>query len=227
MLFLSTTSIAQVGSLGADNFFEGFSLPLFPEGKDEMEKFIYAKLVYPTSESDIQGSVSIKFTVTEKGNLENISIEKSLHPDYDSVAINIVRSMPKWIPGKERRKYVSMDYSLPIFFYGKDIIGKVYTLANPMPEFPGGIDSLLSFIRKNLKYPNTETNFTGKVIIRFIVTKDGKIKNPDIIKSLSPEADNEVLRLVMSMPDWTPAKRNGENVNVYYHLPITFKIKEQ
>lgn len=65
----------------------------------------------------------------------------------------------------------------------------------------------------------------GRVFVRIVISKDGKVKKPDIIKSLSPEADKEALRLVMSMPDWTPAKRNGENVNVYYYLPITFRLK--
>lgn len=206
---------------------EGFSHPSFPEGID-MYKYIDERLVYTPSalKAGIEGSVYLVFTVSREGGIENIRIRRSLHPDCDSIAVNIVQSMPKWTPARQNGKNTPMNYSLLIRFQlpPEEIEGEVFTLADSMPEFPGGTDSLFSFIRKNLRYPNTGGCFQGRVTIRFIVTKEGKVKNPEIIRGVIPEADKEAIRVVRMMPDWIPGRRNGEKVNVYYLIPITFRL---
>lgn len=91
-----------------------------------------------------------------------------------------------------------------------------------MPEFPGGQDSLLKFIRKNFKYPaNYKTESSNKKIdVNFIVDKDGKIKKAKIIKGINSELDKEALRLVNSMPKWKAGLNNGNPVSVNFELPI-------
>lgn len=226
--FFPLLIIAQDGSLGKDNFLEGFSYPSFPGGETEMHKFINKRLVYPSSalEEKIEGNVHLIFTVREEGNINNIRVIRSLHPDCDSIAVNIVQSMPKWTPARQNGKNTPMNYSLPIRFQlpSEEIEGEVFTLADSMPEFPGGTDSLFSFIRKNLRWPNTEVDFQGRVVIRFVVTKEGKVRNPKIIRGVIPEADKEAIRVVRMMPDWILGRRNGEKVNVYYLIPITFRL---
>ena len=216
--FLSLSIVAQ----------PGFSSPSYPGGEVAMSKFINDRLFYPPSarKAGIEGKVIVRFVVSAKGDIRDVRVLRSLHPDCDSIAVRIVRSMPRWTPGQQRGKDAAIGYILPIAFRlsKDDIEGKIYTLANPMPEFPGGMDSLFSFIRKNLKYPSLDQCFQGRVVIRFVVTKEGTVKQPKIIKGIVPEADEEALRVVRLMPDWIPGKRNGEAVNVYYMVSVSFKL---
>jgi TonB family protein len=216
--FLSLSIMAQ----------PGFNSPSYYGGEAKMYKFINDRLVYPPSawNAGIEGRVVVRFVVSEKGEVRDVKVFKSLHPDCDSIAVNIVRSMPRWIPGQERGKNAATDYILPVVFRMSmlDIEGEIYASADSMPEFPGGFDSLFVFISKNLRWPNTEIDFQGRVTIRFIVTKEGKIMYPKIVKGIAPVADEEALRVVRLMPDWIPGRRNGEAVNVYFTIPIVFKL---
>ncbi|MES2397052.1 MAG: energy transducer TonB [Bacteroidota bacterium] len=91
-----------------------------------------------------------------------------------------------------------------------------------MPEFPGGQDSLLKFIRKNFKYPSNYKTESGnkKIDVNFIVDKDGKIKKAKIVKGINSELDKEALRVVNSMPKWKAGLRDGKSVSVNFDLPI-------
>ena len=93
-----------------------------------------------------------------------------------------------------------------------------------MPKFPGGTAALLAFVRKNLIYPEkAKTNeVEGKVIVQFVVDKDGAVSDAKVVISLSPETDAEALRIVSLLPNFKPGVYNGEKVNVWYTLPITF-----
>lgn len=103
-----------------------------------------------------------------------------------------------------------------------------YAIVDTMPEFKGGIDSLKGFIQQNLKYPEWESKnkISGIVYVSFVVDKNGKIKTPKILKSVtgSKNFDTEVLRVVNKMPDWLPGRLNGKAVDVQFNLPISFKL---
>ena len=92
------------------------------------------------------------------------------------------------------------------------------------PEFPGGQDSLETFLKNNLEYPeNARINHVqGRVYIGFLVDKTGKIKNPRVLSSATEELDQEALRVVKMMPDWTPGNTGGTPVDVQFVLPIDF-----
>ena len=117
-----------------------------------------------------------------------------------------------------------------IEIYHDTIYGKTepYQLVDVMPEFKGGIDSLMSFVRQNLKYPEweRENKVEGKVFVTFVVDKNGEIKDPNILRSAegSKNFDKEVIRVISSMPDWTPGQQDGKNVDVQFNLPINFKL---
>ena len=104
----------------------------------------------------------------------------------------------------------------------------VRLVAEVMPEFVGGFDSLLLYIKENLKYPDWERTqgIEGNVIVTFVVDTEGKIREPGILKSVpgSRNFDKEVLRFVMEMPDWRPGQEHGQNVPVRFTLPIQFKL---
>ncbi|MCD7973870.1 MAG: energy transducer TonB [Candidatus Azobacteroides sp.] len=94
------------------------------------------------------------------------------------------------------------------------------------PEFPGGKDSLLKYLSHNLIYPAiaVENKIQGKVVVSFVVKKDGTIDDIKIVRGIDPSCDKEALRIVKRMPAWIPGKENGEAVNVHYTLPIVFKM---
>ena len=104
---------------------------------------------------------------------------------------------------------------------------QILSSATHMPEFPGGVAALKTFLVKSLKYPKKAYNdsLEGKVLARIVVEPNGDITNIEIIESLSPECDKETIRVIKKMPDWNPARQNGIPVACYYELPIIFRMK--
>ncbi|HLP06321.1 MAG TPA: TonB family protein [Paludibacter sp.] len=103
---------------------------------------------------------------------------------------------------------------------------QVYDVCEKLPEYPGGMDALMKYLSQNIKYPikAQENGIQGKVFVQFVVNSVGKIENAEIIKNVSPEIDAEALRVVNSMPQWTPGEQKGEKVSVHYTLPIGFTL---
>lgn len=103
-----------------------------------------------------------------------------------------------------------------------------FTFVENMPEFKGGIDSLILFITQNVKYPEWErkNNIQGTVYSQFTIDLNGKVKDVEIIKTVegSKFINEEVLRVINKMPDWIPGKHKGKNVNVKFTLPVKFNI---
>ncbi len=103
----------------------------------------------------------------------------------------------------------------------------VYTVVEVMPEYPGGMDSLAAFLGRTIKYPESakENGIAGTVFVNFIVDKDGTVGNAKVIRGISDDCDNEAIRVINSMPDWTPGMQKGKSVKVSFNLPIKFKLE--
>lgn len=97
-----------------------------------------------------------------------------------------------------------------------------------MPQYPGGEEALFEFIRANLRYPAQaqEMGIDGRVTIRFVVNRDGEVSDVTTFRPLDPSCDKEAMRVVKMMPNWIPGRQNGKAVNVYYLLPIYFKLNK-
>jgi len=95
-----------------------------------------------------------------------------------------------------------------------------------IPQFPGGDIALLKFLSENINYPEeaAEQGIQGRVVLRFVIKANGSIGKIEVFKSLYPKCDEEAIRVVKMMPKWIPAKQNGKPTNIYYHLPVVFKI---
>ena len=104
---------------------------------------------------------------------------------------------------------------------------KVFTAVEQMPQFPGGESALMQYISKNIKYPPVamENGIQGRVVVQFVVTKTGKIGEVKIARGKDPDLDKEAMRVVKSLPDFIPGKMNGQAVNVWYTLHVTFKLQ--
>ena len=102
----------------------------------------------------------------------------------------------------------------------------VFMVVKDQPEFPGGTSALLEYLRKNIKYPAIcrENNIQGRVIVSFIVNKDGGIVEPEVIKSVNPSLDKEALRVISGMPKWKPGSQRGKPVRVKYTVPVNFRL---
>lgn len=104
---------------------------------------------------------------------------------------------------------------------------KIYDTVEEMPEFPGGIYAMMSYLSKNIKYPKEaqKNGIQGKVLVRFTVDTDGILKDIHIAKSVDPLLDKEALRVFQTMPKWKPGKQKGKAVKVRYTAPVNFKLQ--
>jgi protein TonB len=104
---------------------------------------------------------------------------------------------------------------------------KVFDVVEQMPSFPGGMGALMNWLSQNIKYPviAAENGVQGRVIVQFVVEKDGSITDVKVAKSVDPSLDKEAARVVGSMPHWIPGKQNGSAVRVKYTVPVTFKLQ--
>ena len=106
---------------------------------------------------------------------------------------------------------------------------EVFHSSGHMPSFPGGDVALMKFIKDNMIYPPEalKNRIEGKVIIQFVVTKTGKVGKVKVVRSVNKELDQEAVRLIKMLPDFSPGRNNmGEPVNVWYILPVIFKLPD-
>lgn len=102
----------------------------------------------------------------------------------------------------------------------------VFDVVEVMPQFPGGQIAMLKYIMENMKYPEQamKEGIQGRVAVSFIVEKDGSISDVKPILSVHPLLNKEAVRVVESMPKWTPGKQNGKPVRVRFNVPVMFKL---
>ena len=103
----------------------------------------------------------------------------------------------------------------------------VFQVVEEMPEFPGGMQEMMKWLGMNVKYPTIcqENGTQGRVIVQFVVTREGDITDAAVAKGVDPYLDAEALRVIKSMPKWKPGKQRGKEVNVKYTLPVVFRLQ--
>ena len=92
------------------------------------------------------------------------------------------------------------------------------------PKFPGGPEKMFEFIANNLRWPDDDACIQGRVVVSFIVEKDGSLTDVKVIKSVDPAFDKEAIRVVKSMPKWEPGMWRGKPARVHYCIPIKFRL---
>ena len=109
----------------------------------------------------------------------------------------------------------------------KPVVEEIFRAVEQMPMFPGGDAALMKYLSSHIQYPTMamENNIQGRVIVQFVVTKTGKIGEVKVVRSVDPDLDAEAVRVCKSLPDFIPGKMNGQAVNVWYTLPVTFKLQ--
>ena len=104
---------------------------------------------------------------------------------------------------------------------------KVFDIVEQLPLFPGGPAALMKYLSENTKYPVVaqENGVQGRVTVQFVVEKDGSISDVHVLRGVDPSLDKEAVRVVKSMPRWTPGKQNGITVRVNYRVPVLFRLQ--
>ena len=143
--------------------------------------------------------------------------EKKANPEKGPVVVVVAKKPEAEVAEKKNKGVVSMDS--PEADGAFDVVEK-------MPEFPGGVGEMMKFLSMTVKYPEAaeKAGTQGRVIVSFIVEKDGSVSNAKVQKSVSEELDAEALRVVNAMPKWTPGMQKGKAVRVKYTIPITFRL---
>jgi len=104
---------------------------------------------------------------------------------------------------------------------------KIYDEVDLMPVFNGGKEAMYAYLGENIKYPKevTKEGVEGTVFIEFVVTKEGKIENAKVLRSVHPALDESALTVIQNMPDWTPGVHKGEQVSVKFKMPIRYELE--
>ena len=210
-------------------------MPEFPGGQGALLKFLATNVRYP--ESAVKNGID--------GAISEAEVIRGVSPELNEEALRVINSMPVWSPGKQRGKAVNVKYTVPVTFRlsgGKkkassrivqrqikevDTSGRVFTVVQQMPEFPGGQASLLKYLATRIKYPAIaqENGIQGRVSCSFVVDTDGSLKNIEVIRGIDPSLDREAVRVIREMPKWNPGVQNNMAVAVKYTVPVTFRLQ--
>ena len=109
----------------------------------------------------------------------------------------------------------------------KPVEEEIFVAVEQQAEFPGGLPALMKWLNSQIRYPEAaqQNDIQGRVIVKFVVEKDGSIGAATILKGVDKDLDREALRVVKKMPKWQPGKNNGVAVRSYFNLPVTFKLQ--
>ena len=148
--------------------------------------------------------------------------------DYDVYVFDDCPTAKKKAKSKSRNSCEDSDCEEPEYDSSGDMSSedadKIYTIAEQMPSFKGNVNAWLS---SHLQYPAVaaENGIQGRVIVKFVVESDGNLSQAQVVRGVDPSLDREALRVVNSMPAWNPGMNNGKYVNVWFSLPLTFKLQ--
>lgn len=115
----------------------------------------------------------------------------------------------------------------PVKVEKPEVETKIFDVVEQMPSFPGGNSALMQYLAQNIKYPVVaqENGVQGRVVVSFVVERDGSITDVRVVRSVDPSLDREATRVVKSMPNWIPGKQNGSAVRVKYNVPVAFRLQ--
>ncbi|MDM8002541.1 MAG: TonB family protein [Bacteroidota bacterium] len=205
--------------------FEGNSYLAFNE-------WVVSRTAYPEEavRQGVSGWARLSYTVDTGGNVINIKPTAGTNPILGNAIAEVIRTSPLWTPPKnpEMNEPFTAEVVARFTLPDKVRIAETFVVVEEMPKFPGGDQALFKHLYENLKYPpeaKTE-GIQGKVILRFVVTAEGKVADVTVVRGVHPLLDEEALRVMSTVPDWIPGKQGGRPVDVYYSLPISFALKE-
>lgn len=188
---------------------------------------------YPAAakEKMVEGWAIVNFNVELDGIISNIAYGPGIDPLLGDEVIRAIKASPAWDKPKNPDVDSPFSFSVTIGFRLPDQIIKdlPYVVVEQMPLYPGGEIELLNFLKNNLIYPEAAKaeNIEGRVIVRFIVSKEGNAESATVLKGVHPLLDAEALRVVSKMSGFKPGMQDSKPVNVWYMVPVTFSLQEE
>jgi TonB family protein len=175
-------------------------------------------------EGKTEGRVFVRFVVGVAGVARQASIVQSLSPACDDAALNAVRRLPRFVPGRYNGVPVAVVLTVPVVFFSpRHVFGS--NEVSQLAQYPGGSAALDSYLKKNQQTPDEVKlrDLSGRATVRFVVKADGRIGATEVMNSLCTACDDEALRLVRGMPRWQPAQGyDNQPVASYQALNVWF-----
>ena len=142
---------------------------------------------------------------------------------YGALIITTVKHQEEMDNEEYPARIIGANSTIDLGFAKAD---NVFDEVDEMPQFPGGMAGMMQYLSQNIRYPQDarEAGAQGRVIVSFVVEKDGSISNAKVAKPTYSSLDDEALRVISGMPKWTPGKQNGEAVRVKYSFPVSFRL---
>ena len=216
-------------------------MPEFQGGPQALFTWLSQNVKYPAiaEENGVEGRVIVTFVVERDGSIADVRVVKSVDPSLDKEAVRVVKSMPRWIPGKHKGSAVRVKYTVPVTFKlsGEAEIERMKNNQNvavkkrttEFPKFPGGKEAQNEWILKNLKYPKESKNLKQfTVAMNCYVEVDGSLTDVRVASrglhddGIDPAFGKEAIRVIESMPRWIPGQINGKNVRMQTKIFVTF-----
>jgi TonB family protein len=217
--------------------------PSFPGGKSALDSYMGRNVRYPLRDrgNNIQGKVILQFAIETDGSVTDVIAISGPSQTLKDAAIVAMKNSPKWIPGYKNGKLIKMPYNYEVNFTisydsskgakifkvaDNSVDNQVFTVLETQPTFPGGIQNFLKYIGNNVKYPDEDwkNNLQGKVVVQFVIEKNGSLTNIKAISSPSSTMSEEAIRVVSSSPKWIPGMQGGGFVRSQFTVPITFTL---
>ena len=169
---------------------------------------------------------SIKFTAPVIKKDEEVSEEEEIKSQEELTESKVTISIADVEGNDEENGQDIADFKEAIKPVVEEAPEQVLDVVEQMPTFPGGQKALLQYISDNIKYPSIaqENGIQGRVVVRFVVKKDGSVGEVQVLRGVDATLDKEAIRVVKSIPNFIPGKQNGHAVNVWFTLPVSFKL---
>jgi TonB family protein len=201
------------------------------QGHESFNDWLRWQIKYPEDavSRGVSGKVTASYTVNPDGTLSEPAIMYSADKSLGDAVVKAIVSSPQWEPPKNPESTDPFEASVTIKFALPDKISipeEPFVVVEEMPMFPGGDAALLKYITDNIRYPESAktNNISGRVIIRFVVNSEGKAEEATVLRGVDPSLDEEAIRVVNSLPVFSPGKQGGKPVPVYYMVPVTFSL---
>jgi len=209
------------------------TFPVFNEGKEELSEYISKNAIYPKQSIDKNdtGVVKAELIIEKNGciTIDSIFSLGKASPALVKEVIRIVKTMPKWMPGKKKGEVVRSKIYIYIKFSIKQNKTRkttnIYVVYSNEASFVGGEAAYLLYLQESIIMPKFDRDTIGTVFIKCLIKKDGSIDSITVVKEFIDIFNKEAAEVVSRMPKWYPANVAGENIETWLYIPIKFTIQ--
>jgi hypothetical protein len=214
-------------------------------GMEKFQEFVNAN--FDNSKVSKPGKMVAAFTIDTDGSVQKIKMTQMIDPESAMEMIRVLNLCPKWKPASRGGKPISVEVKYPMVFSQKEsaavkkqraesISAHNPSASEPLdeiplntgglefkPAYPGGMQAFYAYIAQNFSVPKSREFKGGKLIVSFVVEKDGSLTEMKVIKDIGFGTADEAFRILKASPKWIPGEQNGKKVRVYYTLPINLQ----